>query len=93
MGKLRELLPIINIFDWANGDKYIVEEDTTVLTPELAESDQKTDAKWEEHHQQTLVKGNGGKGKFKVDKSQLATKKEEAKLQEEPVQKTEREER
>ena len=83
MGKILEklsILPIIHIFDWADGDKYTVEEDTTILPPELAESAQRIEEQADKHFK-TPSKGNGGKGKsqFKVEKDQLNTEKVEAK--------------
>lgn len=73
MGRLREMLPIINLFDWANGDRYTTDDDTVVLPPELAESDRMTDEEAEKHFATSKSKGNSGKGKsqFKVDKKDL----------------------
>ena len=86
MGKLLEKIgiPFIHIFDWANGDKYTIEEDTTILPPELAESAQKIEEQADKHFK-TQAKGNGGKGKaqFKVEKDQLNTEKVEVKAQNE----------
>ena len=84
MGRLLEKIgiPFIHIFDWADGDKYTIEEDTTILPPELAESAQKIEEQADQHFSKQS-KGNGGKGKgksqFKVEKDQLNTKKVEVK--------------
>ncbi len=89
MGRLRDklsILPLIHIFDWADGDKYTVEEDTTILPPELAESSQKIEEQADKHFK-TQSKGNGGKGRGKklegivVEKDQLNTEKVEVKAQ------------
>lgn len=89
MARLLERLPIINLFDWADGEKYTTDDNPTVLTPELAESDEQTNKAYDERYRQQPKKGNGGKGKeskfkeeTKVGKSQLnkpqiTTKKEE----------------
>lgn len=77
MNKL-DKIPILNIFgtllDWSNGDEYVIDDDVQ-LTPELAESDRKTDESYNEHFKAPANKGNSGKGKsqFKVSKEQLNT--------------------
>ena len=63
MAGLLQKLPFINLFDWANGEKYTIEDDNTVLTPVLAESDASTDRAYDERYRQQPKKGNGGKGK------------------------------
>ena len=82
MGRLLEKIgiPFIHIFDWADGDKYTVEEDNTILPPELAESAQKIEEQADKHFSKSS-KGNSGKGKsqFKVEKDQLNTEKVEVK--------------
>ena len=76
MGKLREMLPIINLFDWSKGDKYTIEDESVVLPPELAESDRRTDEEAEKHFATSKPKGNSGKGKskFKVNENELKQK-------------------
>ncbi len=77
MAGLLAKLPIINLWEWADGDEYTVDDDMTTLTPELAESDEKTDKAYNERYKQSK-KGNGGKAKklelkeeVKVGKEQL----------------------
>lgn len=88
---LEKILPIplgFHIWDMANGNEYTIDDDSTELTPELAESDLKTDKAYDERYRQQPKKGNGGKGKsqFKEEtkvetsqlkKEQVVTKKEE----------------
>ena len=78
MTRLLQRLPFINLFDWANGEKYTIDDSTTTLTPVLAESDKQTDKAYNERYRKQPKKGNGGKGKEskfkeenKVEKSQL----------------------
>lgn len=62
MAKLLEKFPLIHLWDWADGNKYTIDDDNTVLTPELAESDKKIDEDYEKHFKKE-AKGNAGKGK------------------------------
>ena len=81
MARLLDRLPIsfgFGLWDMANGDRYTIEDDSTVLTPELAESDEQTNKAYNERYRQQPKKGNGGKGKesrfkeeTKVMKNQL----------------------
>jgi len=54
-------VPVLNIFsclwNWADGEEYIVDDDKTVLPEELAESDRKTDASYDEHFRILLQYG------------------------------------
>ena len=70
MAGLLQRLPLINLFDWADGNKYTIEDNNIDLTPVLAESDAKTDKAYNERYRQQPKKENGGKGKeskFKED--------------------------
>ena len=78
MAKLLEVLPIINLWKWADGNEYTIDDDSTELTPELSESDAKTDKAYNERYRQQPKRGNAGKGKKskfkeenKVEKEQL----------------------
>lgn len=81
MGRIIDKIPVLNIFSvlwkWSDGDEYTIDDDKTILPPELAESDRLTDASYEQHFKKQTNKGNGGKGKsqFKLDKGELNTEK------------------
>lgn len=64
-------VPVLNIFsclwNWADGEEYIVDDDKTVLPEELAESDRKTDASYDEHFRSATK----GKAQFRVKEEQL----------------------
>lgn len=64
-------VPVLNIFsclwNWADGEEYIVDDDKTVLPEELAESDRKTDASYDEHFKPATK----GKAQFRVKEEQL----------------------
>ena len=62
MARLLEKIPLIHLWDWANGNKYTIDYDNTILTPELAESDKKTDDAYDKHFKKE-TKGNSGKSK------------------------------
>ena len=87
MAKLLERLPFINLWKWSDGNEYTIEEDTTVLTPELAESDESTNRAYAERYNQPK-KGNGGKGKGQQFREE--TKVEKGKLNKEQVKTTTR---
>ena len=64
MASIFAKLPVINLWDWANGNEYTIEDEDTVLTPELMESDSATD---EEYTQRFGQKENSKKPSFKED--------------------------
>ena len=69
MRKLSEIIPIINIWKWADGNEYTIDDDyaNVELTPELAESSEKVEVEFEKHFKSI----KSGKGKFKVENSEL----------------------
>ena len=71
MKKLSEIIPIINIWKWADGNEYTIDDDSAnvELTPELAESSEKIESEFEKHFKSTKIEK--GKGKFKVEDSEL----------------------
>lgn len=76
MARILDRLPTINLWKWANGSDYTIDDDAT-LTPELAESDKETDEAYNKRYRQQPKKENSGKGKsqFRVEKKQLNTEK------------------
>ena len=76
MGRLREFMPIINIFAWSDGNNYTA-EDTTPLDKNSNDQTEKilaeSQAKLKEQYEAPSGKSGKGKGKsqFKVDKSEL----------------------
>ena len=88
MANLLNKLPTINLWKWANGNEYTIDDDTTTLTPELAKSDKETDEAYDKRFGQQKNKGNAGKSKGKqssfkeknkVSKDQLNKKQQSAK--------------
>ena len=73
MRKLSEIIPIpiINIWKWADGNEYTIDDDSAnvELTPELAESSEKVEVEFENHFKS--INTEKGKGKFKVENSEL----------------------
>ena len=68
MGKLLDRLPIgINLWKWAAGDEYTVEDDTFELPPELAKSDEETNKKYDDRYGQKEEKSKS-KGSKVADK-------------------------
>ena len=62
MASIFAKLPLINLWSWANGDEFTIEDENTGLTPELAKSDVETDR---EYTQRFGQKENSKKRSFK----------------------------
>ncbi len=72
MRKLSEILPIINIFKWADGESYTVEDDNHVIMPnDLAESYQKIEEEADRYFGSPSAKGGSGRSKYRVDDNDL----------------------
>lgn len=92
MGLLKErrsILPIFNIFKWADGDQYTIDEDASVELPsELHDSLEKIDEKAKEHFDSASSKGKSGKGKS--IQQQVKVQKQDIKQQPKAVEKAEK---
>lgn len=73
----RSILPIFNIFKWADGNQYTVDEDSSIELPmELNKSLETIDEKAKEHFDSASSKGKAGKSKsiqqqVKVEKQDM----------------------
>lgn len=67
----------LRLWDMSDGDKYTIDDDSTILTPELAASDKATDEAYNKRFRQEPKKGNGGKGKEPNLKENIKVKKEQ----------------
>ena len=84
MASIFAKLPLINLWSWANGDEFTIEDENTDSTPELAKSDVETDR---EYTQRFGQKENSKKRSFKeVNK----VKEEELNKSETTVKETEK---
>ena len=67
MAKLLERIfpiPIINLWNWADGNEYTIDDENIELPLELQKSDKEIEESYEKHFRKE-VKGNSGKGKSK----------------------------
>ena len=79
MASLFAKLPLINLWAWANGNEYTIDDEATVLTPELKKSDIETDKEYTQlFGQKEKVSVKDKKQSFKeetkVQQSQLSKK-------------------
>ena len=94
MASLFEKLPLINLWAWANGNEYTIDDEATVLTPELKKSDIETDKEYTQlFGQKEKVSVKDKKQNFKeetkVRQSQLSKK--EVAVKEKVISKDEKE--
>ena len=79
MASLFAKLPLINLWAWANGNEYTIDDEATVLTSELKKSDIETDKEYTQlFGQKEKVSAKDKKQSFKeetkVQQSQLSKK-------------------
>ena len=79
MASLFAKLPLINLWAWANGNEYTIDDEATVLTPELKESDIETDKEYtklfgQKEKVSVKDKKQSFKEETKVQQSQLSKK-------------------
>lgn len=79
MASLFAKLPLINLWAWANGNEYTIDDEATVLTAELKKSDIETDKEYTQlFGQKEKVSAKDIKQSFKeetkVQQSQLSKK-------------------
>ena len=70
MASLFAKLPLINLWAWANGNEYTIDDEATVLTAELKKSDIETDKEYTQlFGQKEKVSAKDKKQSFKEERS------------------------